>query len=89
MATLKHADRFINAFNKAQDAQLEPQAQEKLGTQVGKRIAVTAIKDAGGCPSPKDALAHLMARRPDLFKVDKAAKNVEEKVSTTNGAAVA
>lgn len=86
MAVLKHADRFINAFNKAQDEQLEPQAQEKLGAQIGKRLAVSAIKDSADCPSPKGSLAHLMARRPDLFEQEETVTE-EEATSPSNGVA--
>lgn len=86
MASLKHADRFMNAFNKAQDEQLEPQAQEKLATQLGKRSAVAALKDSGKVPSAKGALAHLMARRPDLFEQEETSTE-EEATSPSNGVA--
>lgn len=64
---LKHADTYKGAFEKAQDAALQKDAQEKLGTSDGKKIAVAAIREAGGRPSPSRALEHLKTRRPELF----------------------
>ncbi len=87
MPKLKHADTYKSAFEAAQDVALKKEAQEKLGTSDGKKIAVAAIRQAGGRPSPKDALEHLQARRPELFASEETETAVEEAPSPTNGVA--